>query len=157
MRKSPSNSATSFPVGTIRGSWVVTKTSTGVQRWTPYVSVTMNGFKALTLDYLTKNIEKTITLYQREAEEMWPTSVKDEGMYSYTFKPTGNARKGNNKKVYENWLITREPPIQPRQFFRVEGEMLIFGKPSLGYLTVDSVGGKLVTANFLSTETFIRV
>jgi len=105
-RKSPSESATSMREGTIhRGNdgqlWVIKKAANGTPRWMPYTSVELNGFKALTLDYLANNIGKEITIYEREYMDQWPR--KTESWYmKYNFVTNGDLQVG--KKIINNWL-----------------------------------------------------
>jgi hypothetical protein len=105
-RKSPSESATSMSEGTIHHGndgqlWVVKKAANGTPRWMPYTSVELNGFKALTVDYLAKNIGKEIEIYERYYMDKWPD--KNESWYmKYKFITDGNLQIG--KKIINNWL-----------------------------------------------------
>ena len=70
-RKSPNESATLFDVGSIKKGndghiWVIMSDKNNNKRWVPKISVELNGLKVLTVDYLAKNINKTIKLYNRE-------------------------------------------------------------------------------------------
>jgi hypothetical protein len=70
-RPSPSESATSLPEGSIRrggngARWVIVNTSKGIPRWIPVESCELNGWRLLTVDYLGKNIGKTVEIYERE-------------------------------------------------------------------------------------------
>ena len=101
-RKSPSESATDFPEGTIKvgnnkQKWVVKKVSGGSQRWIPYESVELFGYKALTVDYLAKHIGKPVKIYEREYSDLWPTKSNSK-LYASTFTPNGNAGPLTNKK-----------------------------------------------------------
>ena len=95
--KGPSESASEFPEGTImlgndKQDWVVKKISGEQQRWVPYNSTTLFGYKSLTVDYLAKHIGSTITVYEREYKDMWPkTFSKESTAYIHKFTPTGNA------------------------------------------------------------------
>jgi len=110
VRKGPSESASDFPEGTIRigndkQSWVIKKVSGGSQRWVPYTTTELFGYKPLTVDYLAKHIGKTITIYEREYKDTWPKSFsKESTAYIHKFTPTGNALEG--KKVLSGWLKT---------------------------------------------------
>jgi len=154
VRKGPSDSASDFPEGTIRKgndgqNWVVKKISTGLQRWVPYNSCELFGYKALTVDYLAEHINKKITVYEREYKDTWPKSFsKEDTAYVHKFTPTGNGILG--KKVLTDWLKTQSPKIKNNTMFFIEG------KDSLP-LQVDSINKINVSNNIMNTEAFVKV
>jgi len=155
VRISPSESATQFEAGTEkRGNdgrlWVVSLTKSKVKRWTPYISTKLNGLQALTLDYLTKNVGKPVRVYDREWNDVWPTSKNEEEMYNYMFIPSGDMKSMKNKTVVKDWLRTRNPPVKRGVLFLILGT--VDGKP--WSLALDSNGGQLISSNFLSRECF---
>jgi len=154
VRKGPTESASEFPEGTIkRGndkqSWVVKKVSGGSQRWMPYSNTELFGYKPLTVDYLAKHIDSTITVYEREYKDTWPkTFSKESTAYIHKFTPTGNAILG--KKVLTGWLKTQTPQIKNNTMFFIEG---MEDLP----LQVDSKNKTLVSSNLMNTEAFVKV
>lgn len=157
VRKGPSDSASDFPEGTIRKgndgqNWVVKKISTGSQRWVPYNSCELFGYKALTVDYLAKHINKKITVYEREYQDMWPKSFSKESTgstaYIHKFTPTGNALLG--KKILIDWLKTQSPKIKNNTMFFIEGDKSL-------PLQVDSKNKTNVSNNVMNTEAFVKV
>ena len=167
VRKSPSESATLFPEGTMKKGWVVKKAANGVQRWIPEVSVEMNGFKKFTVDHAAKKIGKTITLYAREYSDMWPsknawTNPENSTYVRFLFTPNGAAGV-MGKKMNENWLKTRTPAIKDRTMFVLDGKVSqctnALCKDPLELpdgLMVDSVGKKMISSNFMNTEVFVK-
>lgn len=154
-RKGPSESATDFPEGTIKignnkEKWVVKKIGVS-QRWVPYESVELFGYKALTVDYLAKHIGKTIKIYEREYSDMWPPKSKSK-LYISTFTPNGNAGPTFNKKRIEGWLYTQKPPIKDHTMFSIDG-----GENELGPLQVDSINKTLVSNNIMNQEAFVKI
>ncbi len=169
-RKSPNESATLFDVGVIKKgndscTWVIMSDKNKNKRWIPKVSVELNGLKALTVDYLAKNIDKTLKLYNREYGNQWPDKndwleknkmkVKDLGYHTILFKPTGNALLG--KKVLNNWLKTQQPSIKNNTNFNIEGYISFDNDPNnmeLSSFQVDSKNKKIVSSNLINIETF---
>lgn len=155
-RKSPSESATDFPEGTIKvgnnkQKWVVKKVSGGSQRWIPYESVELFGYKALTVDYLAKHIGKPVKIYEREYSDLWPTKSNSK-LYVSTFTPNGNAGPLTNKKRIEGWLKTQKPFIKDRTVFTIDGS-----EDGLDSLQVDSINKTTVSSNMMNTEAFVKV
>ena len=155
-RKSPSESATDFPEGTIKvgnnkQKWVVKKVSGGSQRWIPYESVELFGYKALTVDYLAKHIGKPVKIYEREYSDLWPTKSNSK-LYASTFTPNGNAGPLTNKKRIEGWLKTQKPFIKDRTVFTIDGS-----EDGLDSLQVDSINKTTVSSNMMNTEAFVKV
>jgi hypothetical protein len=154
-RKSPSESATDFPEGTIKEGndkqkWVVKKVSGNSQRWVPYQSVELFGYKALTVDYLAKHIGKPVKFYEREYSDMWPSKSKTK-LFPSTIIPNGNAGVLGNKKRFEGWLKTQKPPIKDRTVFIVDG-----GEDTLA-LQVDSINKTLISSNIMNQEAFVKI
>ena len=161
IRKSPEESATEFPVGTIKkgndkNKWVVMQTINGTKRWSPYTSVELNEYRALTIDFLKKNIGKEIKVYEREYNDTWVK--KSEKMLKSTFIPTGNAVYGKNFTVIENWLKTLKPEIKDNIIFGIEGYLKYPGeKFKLASLQVDSKNKSTVSSNIVNMEAFIKI
>lgn len=162
-RKGPIESATSFPEGTIKGAWVVKCASNGVPRWVPDVSVELNGFRRLTVDYSAKHIGKPITLYVREYNEMWPTAnawtkSSEATYYKANFTPNGDAI--NRKTRIDGWLKSRKPVIKKGAHFYVDGPVSIctnkYDDPLPDGIQVDSNGKKLMSLNFMNQEVFVK-
>ena len=164
-RKAPIESATSFPEGTIRGSFVVKRISSGVPRWVPIVSVKLNGFCRLTVDYTAKHIGKPVTLYVREYNEMWPKknmwSKPEKSTYwTAKFVPNGDAFDGKTK--ISGWLKSRKPEIKKGSHFYLDGPVsMCHGNKCEDSLPngvqVDSNGKKLMSLNFMNQEVFIKL
>ena len=155
-RKSPSESATDFPEGTIKvgnnkQKWVVKKVSGGSQRWIPYESVELFGYKALTVDYLAKHIGKPVKIYEREYSDLLPTKSNSK-LYASTFTPNGNAGPLTNKKRIEGWLKTQKPSIKDRTVFTIDGS-----EDGLDSLQVDSINKTTVSSNMMNQEAFVKV
>lgn len=164
-RKAPIESATSFPEGTIKGAWVVKHAKNGVPRWVPDVSIELNGFRRLTVDYSAKHIGKPITLYVREYNEMWPTAnawskPSDATYWTATFTPNGDAVSGKTK--IDGWLKSRKPEIKKGAHFYLDGHVSICRSgvcddPLPDGVQVDSNGKKLMSFNFMNQEVFVKV
>ena len=158
VRKSPSESATEFPEGSIRRgndnqSWVVKRSATS-QRWIPLASTTLFGFKPLTVDYIAKHVGKPIPLYERDVQAQWPKSVR--GLQKATFTATGAAGPTGGRMV-PGWLKTRRPAIKPHTMFTIDGDLVNKGSTLvLPGLQVDSVNKTLVSSNITNTEAFIK-
>jgi hypothetical protein len=152
-RKGPSESASEFSEGTIKQGndkqrWVIKKVSGGSQRWVPYSSTELFGYKPLTVDYLAKHIGKLITVSERGYDDTWPKNFSKRTSHIHKFTPTGNALLG--KKVLEGWLKTQSPQIKNDTMFFIESEE---GLP----LQVDSKNKTLVSSNLLNMEAFVKV
>lgn len=145
-RKSPADSATAYPEGTIRQGldthpWVVKK-----GRCVPYATTELHGFRVLTVDYLAKHIGKFIPIYEREYSDTWPISTR--GLTSAIFVPSGDAGYLGKQQVLHNWLRTQDPPIKDHTVFLMDG--------ILNGLQVDSMNKRIVSSNIMNTETFVR-
>lgn len=165
-RKSPTESAKKFVEGSIKKGndknlWVVKKTKNGIHRWTPYVSTHLFGFSPLTVDYISKNIGKTIIIYEREYCDKWPT-IKDIKsnfckLYKRYFIPTGDAIIIKGKKILlKNWLKKQNPSIPGRSIFILDGRLYGNDLEEEG-LQVDSKNKIFVSSNIMNTEAFIQI
>lgn len=152
-RPSPSESAGLFGEGVIkRGNngqhWVIKKASNGIQRWVPLASgVVIGGIMPLTVDYMAKNIGKSIIIYETEYEGRYPTRA--EFRESWQFTPSGDAKVGN--KILAGWLRKQKPAIPNRVVFSVmgTGDELPF--------QVDSINKKLASSNIMNMLAWVRV
>jgi hypothetical protein len=158
-RKSPVESAASVPEGTIKGGWVTKKAANGTQRWVPETSVELNGFRKFTVDYAAKHIGSPITLYTREFKERWPSATawsrkEDATHVVMQFVPNGDALAGTKRLA--GWLKKQKPAIKDHILFFIDGPVSYMKGGSIADgMQVDSVGKKLVTTNFMNTETFV--
>lgn len=164
IRPSPSDGATSLPVGTIRkggddARWVITRTSKGVPRWTPTESCKLNGWRILNVDYLAKNIGKSVEIYERDYMDTWPAN--NEKMHdTLKFIPNGHLQINRKKTLAENWLATKKPTIQKGQILLLQGLSDWYGteKEMKEFsMQVDSENGKLVSSNVMNMEAFVKV
>jgi hypothetical protein len=118
------------------------------------LSAEVNNMKLLTIDYLSKNINKTTKLYCREYSSEWPKKT-DKNIYIITFKPTGNAIIG--KKILEDWLKTNKPSNTNISKLNIEGYINFNPNKNnikLFLLKVDSKNKKQVSTNLMNTEVF---
>ena len=167
VRKSPEESATLFPEGTIRAGWVIKKTSKGVSRWVPEISVELNGFRRFTTDYAAKNIGKPIILYAREYKDTWPeknhwTKKPDSTHVIFKFIPNGDAFKGKTKIT--NWLKTQTQAIKNDIQFQLDGPLFMCnnekcmpGEHMVDGISVNSQDKKTISPALLNTEVFVKV
>jgi hypothetical protein len=159
LRPSPSESATSLPEGTIRRGgnkrrWVIKKMNNGVHRWIPAESAELNGIKLLTVNSMENKIGKEIRIYLREYSDAWPSHSEFEP--EFTFIPDGHARINNNKRLLENWLHTRNPPVKKGQYFYITGIGTYDGSDKeFDTLQVESKNGEIVSPNLINTEAFV--
>jgi hypothetical protein len=159
VRKAPEESATSMPEGTIKSGWVIKKAANGVPRWLRQESVELNGFKMLTIDYVSKHIGTPITLFCREFKSQWPSksdwsSKKDLTHYSVTFTPSGNARMGST--IFEGWVKSRKPPVKKNSMFFIDGPIFQEKELIADGVQLDSHGQKLMSLNLMNTEVFVK-
>jgi len=155
-RPSPSESATTLPLGSIRrggdgGTWVITHTSKGIPRWVPIASAEINGIRLLTVNHLAKNIGKPVVYYSRMYENKFPTPADLSKMEHATFIPNGDAQVDRKKTLLEGWLRTQKPPVSPGQFFS------LLGDGDYGAMQIDSKHPNQVSDNVMNTEAFIKV
>jgi len=113
----------------------------------------------LTVDYVAKNIGKTVEIFEREYMDTWPGKNEKMGE-RLRFIPNGHLQINRKKKLVENWLKTRKPSVQKGQMLLLMGlgdwygnskEMTEFS------MQVDSGNGKLVSSNIMNTEAFVKV
>ena len=165
-RKSPEESATSVPEGTMKDGWVVKKAGTS-QRWMPKESVELNGFRLFTVDYAAKHVGKDILLFCREYKDTWPTAnawskKADSTHVVMKFVPNGLAGPMGVAKR-QDW-IKKRTTIKAGTRFLLDGplydcrnakcsssELLADG------VQVDSRGQKLISTDFLGTEVFVKI
>lgn len=152
-----------MPEGTIhRGNdgqrWVIKKAANGTPRWMPYITVEMNGFKALTTDYLAKNIGKEIEIYERGYMDTWPKQG-DHDLQKLRWIPSGNAKYLKQNNVLENWLKTQKPEIKQGTVFMVLGDGDWYGGKEMSEMSlqVDSKNKKIVSSNVMNMEAFAKV
>jgi hypothetical protein len=153
-RPSPVESATSLSEGSIRiggdgNRWVIKSMSNGIPRWIPIEICVMNGWKLLTVDYISKNIGKNITYYSRMYNQNFPK--KTEKMEKAIFIPNGHAQVNKKKTLLYNWLKTQSPPVKPGSFFS------LLGSGTYGSIQVDSKHPQQVSDNIMNMEAFIKV
>ena len=163
VRKSPQESATEVPEGTVRlgGNrqfWVAKRIGKS-NRWIPSDTAELFGLRKLTVDDLVAG--RTIIFYEREYCDNWPT-LKDhramEGcqLYKVVFTPSGHADVGG--KTIPRWLETRRPPIKDRTVFTVNGRLEYENnKPIDAGLQVDSRNKRLVSSRIMNMEAFIQI
>jgi len=145
-----------FPEGTIKDKWVVVKSSNGVQRWVPQLSVELNGFRNFTVNYAAKHIGEPIKLYSREFGNVWPKKSSFKKNNEITFTPNGDAIK--NKTIIKGWLRTQKPKIKPLTRFGIDGPVKYYDDDSThDGLSVDSREGQIVSDNLMNSELFVRV
>ncbi len=147
-RKSPSESASSLPLGTIaKGNdglyWVGDKTEKGVQRWVHKNSSKLNGIELLSEEYLKKNIGKIVKLYCREYKLEWPAKKDLKKASVVTFIPTGNTKTRKEGKLID-----------------IEGHINFKGTKDKADFTLSSLQmstkNKNVSTNLMNTEVFIE-
>jgi hypothetical protein len=154
-RKSPSQSATECPEGTIKfgkGSdrWVVKKTAGGVHRWVPFASTVLFGYAPLTVGYLAKHIGKPVTVYERQSIDMWPSSRRDFDV-KYTFTASGDGELDG--KIFSGWLRTRVPPVKKDRPVTVVGKMK---SNDIDTIRAAPKPGELVSSNLMNTDAFVK-
>jgi len=164
IRPSPSESATSSPEGSIRrggngARWIVKNASNGTPRWVPLESCELNGWRLLTVDYLAKNIGKTVEIYERGYMDTWP--AKNEKMSEQLrFIPNGHLQINRKTKLVENWLKTRKPPVQKGQMLLLMGLGNWYGtakEMEEFSMQVDSGNGQIVSSNMMNMEAYVKV
>lgn len=165
-RPSPSESATSFPVGSIRrgnsgNRYVVVIAKNGIQRWTPIEGVELNGVRLLTVNHLAKNIGKPVVYYSRMYEDTFPSVGELEKMEKATFIPNGHAQVDRKKKLLENWLRNQKPAVQPGHMFILLGKGEYgagdYGNEDYDGMQVDSKHPQQVSDRVMNMEAFIKV
>ena len=161
LRPSPSDSATAYPHGTIKmgndgNKWVIKIGENGIPRWIPYHSAVINGFRALTIDYLSKNIGKELIIFEREFKNEWPRPI-DSNMYRLRWIPSGDAKYLKNKGILAGWLKTQKPVIKDRTVFLLLGQGDWYKDEELTEmpLQVDSKNKKIVSSNIMNMEAFV--
>ena len=154
LRKGPSNSASEGMEGTIKEGgnkelWVIKKIASS-QRWVPYHSCELNGFKPLSVDFLKTHVGKPVQVYERQMSYVWPNSLKDFDV-KYTFTPTGNGIL--KEKVIDNWLKKQSPKVKSNDLFIIEGKMVSKDIESI----LQAAPNGLVSSNLMNTQAFVKV
>ena len=162
----PIENAALYKQGTIKSAsdgskWVAKwNENASIMEWITYNQVQLNGYRALTIDYLRENIGKEIVIYEREYKYNWPSRI-DSNLYVLKWAPNGDALSMSNGLIIRNWLITQIPKIEDDVVFLLLG----FGN---GYnyetselfetaLQVSSKDKKSVSSNIESLCAFVLV
>lgn len=156
-RPSPSESATLFPEGTIKKgndkqNWVITVTNKGVHRWIPLLNAEINGVKLLTVDYLAKNIGKTVKYLEGEYQEVVPKSINAvPKLYLRVDTITPNGDISINGKIIKNWLLHRTPELPDNKMIFV-----LTDNPDELTLQIDSKNKKTCSTNVMNMQTWVK-
>jgi len=79
--------------------------------WHKFAMVELNGYRALTVEYIRQNIGKEICIFERESKYgKWPIAV-DSNLYKLVWTPNGDAMSMVDGIIMRNWLITQNPLI----------------------------------------------
>jgi len=156
-RKSPSTSATLFPVGTIdlgnnNHKWVIKKNKKGIKHWAPYYSTSLYGYTPLTAKILKKNIDKPIMIYERQSQSTWPKNKNDFDV-KYLFKASGDAELNN--KVFSNWLKNKTYKVKKNDIFIIKGKMK--SKDIDSSIQVSPLPDELISTNLMNTDAFVKI
>lgn len=152
IRKAPSDSATKHTLGVIGigidgSQWVVTQTTRGVKRWSPYHSTSLFGFMPLNTNILAEHIGKPITVYERQSTYNWPTKLTDFDV-KYTFTASGGVVL--NGKIISGLFVK---PIKKNDMCIIQGTLT--SKDYYG--TIHAAPNGLVSSNLMNTDAFVRV
>ena len=155
-RKSPIDSATTFPEGAIefgtdKERWVV-KNTKGIHRWVPFHSAALFGYAPLTSKILAKHINQPIVVYEKMASSSWPSKPSDFDV-KYTFTASGDAELRN--KEYSNWLKTKTPTVKKNDIFIIKGIMKSNDIDST--IQVGPLPSELVSTNLMNTDAFVKI
>ena len=165
LRKSPSESAKEFiegyiKIGNNKELWVVKETVNKILRWTPYKSCELFGFRLLTVNYLAKNIGKSITIYERQTSDKWPNKLSDFDV-KYKFIASGDAillgsktRNINDRKI-NDWLKLRKPLIKSHDILIIDGIMK--SNDIISTIQAGPLPSELVSTNLMNTEAYIKI
>jgi len=89
--------------------------------WHEFAKVELNGYRALTVEYIRENIGKEICIFERESKYgKWPSPI-DSNLYKLFWTPNGDAMSMVDGIIMRNWLITQNPPILDDTIFLVLG------------------------------------
>ena len=89
--------------------------------WHEFAKVELNGYRALTVEYIRQNIGKEICIFERESKYgKWPSSI-DSNLYKLVWIPNGDAMSMVDGIIMRNWLITQNPPILDNTIFLLFG------------------------------------
>ena len=156
-RPSPSESATLYPVGTIKrgndkNDYVIVATSSGVQRWMPLLSAEINGIRLLTIDNIAKNIGKTFKYLEGEYQSQFPKSFKaDKSKYLRIDEFTPNGDIEIKGKIVKDWFKTRQPALPDRAMIFV-----LSNNPDEIPLQIDSQSKKTASTNVMNMQAWIK-
>jgi hypothetical protein len=123
----PGEDAILYKQGTIMkgrdGNTWVTKFNDveNTMEWCEFTAVELDGYRALTVDYLRQNIGKEICIYERESKYgKWPSKV-DSNLYRLVWIPNGDAMSMADGIIMRNWLIIQTPAILDDTVFLLLG------------------------------------
>jgi hypothetical protein len=133
--------------------WVVKNTENGKQ-WVPLYSVSLFGFRHLTAKILEENINKPITVYERQSQSSWPKTLDDFDV-RYDFAASGDVEFVKDKQVIQNWLTTRTPAVNEGQYVILKGELT--SNDIEAGIQVGTLPGELVSSNLMNTDAFIKI
>ena len=91
--------------------WVVKETGNNGKQWVPFYSVSLFGFAPLTAKILAENINKPITVYEKQSDSSWPKRLDDFDV-KYVFTPSGDAELVKDKchhPMNTKWLLFTYP------------------------------------------------
>jgi len=134
--------------------WVVKETGNNGKQWVPFYSVSLFGFAPLTAKILAENINKPITVYEKQSDSSWPKRLDDFDV-KYVFTPSGDAELVKDKQIFENWLITRTPAVNQGEYVILKGELT--SNDIEAGIQVGTLPGELVSSNLMNTDAFIVV
>ena len=162
-RKSPNNSATKYPEGTIdigndNHKWVVKKNKKGIKHWVLFHSTILFGYAPLTAKILKNNINKPIMVYERQSENFWPKSKKDFDV-KYLFTSSGDAELVTKDKkeniIFSNWLKNKKYIVKKNDIFIIKGTMKSNDIDST--IQVSPLPDELVSTNLMNTHAFVKI
>ena len=161
MRKSPQESATEVPEGTIRlgGNrefWVAKRIGKS-NRWIPSDTAELFGLRRLTLEDIIRSKDTSLIFYEREYCSNWPTMKDHEcQLYKVTFVPSGDAGVVGRKPI-SKWLDSQSPPIKDRTVFMIYGILQYnTDRPFKAGLQVNSRNHR-VSSRLTNMEAFIKI
>jgi hypothetical protein len=108
--------------GQDNNKWVAKFNSdNNTMEWHEFAKIELDGYRALTVEYIRQNIGKEICIYERESKYgKWPSAV-DSYLYKLVWTPNGDAMSMVDGIIMRNWLITQNPPILDDTIFLLFG------------------------------------
>jgi hypothetical protein len=108
--------------GQDNNKWVAKFNSdNNIMEWHEFAKIELDGYRALTVEYIRQNIGKEICIYERESKYgKWPNAV-DSYLYKLVWTPNGDAMSMVDGIIMRNWLITQNPPILDDTIFLLFG------------------------------------